>query len=70
MGLILAVGRVVSLSPAGGGDMVGLCPFHAEKTPSFRVNDRRYKCFGCGAKGGIRAWEELYPETVEDKDNG
>lgn len=68
MGLILAVGRVVSLSPAGGGDMVGLCPFHAEKTPSFRVNDRRYKCFGCGAKGGIRAWEELYPETVEDKD--
>jgi DNA primase len=29
------------------------CPFHAEKSPSFRVNDRKgiFKCFGCGKAG-------------------
>ena len=44
----------VSLRRAGRG-MVGLCPFHGEKTPSFNVNDEtgRYMCFGCGAKGDV-----------------
>lgn len=33
----------------------GLCYFHAEKTPSFKVFERkqRYKCFGCGASGDV-----------------
>lgn len=36
-----------------GVNLVGLCPFHNERTPSFNVNPSRniYKCFGCG-KGG------------------
>lgn len=36
-----------------GVNMIGLCPFHAEKTPSFTVSPTKgfYKCFGCG-KGG------------------
>ena len=36
-----------------GVNMIGLCPFHNEKTPSFTVSPSKnmYKCFGCG-KGG------------------
>jgi DNA primase len=36
-----------------GRRWVGLCPFHAEKTPSFGLNEENglFKCFGCG-KGG------------------
>lgn len=37
-----------------GKNLVGLCPFHAEKTGSFTVSPdtNSYKCFGCGAGGG------------------
>ncbi|GMW00897.1 MAG: hypothetical protein AMXMBFR84_20340 [Candidatus Hydrogenedentota bacterium] len=47
------VGAAVELKPSGSGRLVGLCPFHKEKTPSFSVNrDRQaYYCFGC-EKGG------------------
>ena len=36
-----------------GPDMEGLCPFHNEKTPSFKVSASKgiYKCFGCGKSG-------------------
>lgn len=36
-----------------GVNLIGLCPFHNEKTPSFTVSPSKnlYKCFGCG-KGG------------------
>ena len=30
-----------------------LCPFHAEKTPSFKVYDSSFHCFGCGAGGTV-----------------
>jgi DNA primase len=37
-----------------GVNLIGLCPFHNEKTPSFNVNPSRnlFKCFGCGKGGG------------------
>ena len=49
------VGAFVTLRPAGGGALVGLCPFHDEKTPSFRVTPARgfYHCFGCGEGGDV-----------------
>ncbi len=35
-----------------GNEMVGLCPFHNEKTPSFKISSKGfYKCFGCGKSG-------------------
>lgn len=37
----------------GGANLLGLCPFHKEKTPSFTVSPTKqfYHCFGCGAHG-------------------
>lgn len=64
------VGEFVALKKRGAG-MIGLCPFHNEKTPSFNVAPARgiYKCFGCG-KGGnsvnfVMEHEHLsYPEAL------
>lgn len=46
------VGDFVNLKRRGT-NLIGLCPFHNEKTPSFNVNIARniYKCFGCGRGG-------------------
>ena len=69
--LVQLVGRRVKLVRKGRV-MWGCCPFHAEKSPSFKVeNERRaYKCFGCGAGGDAFKWlietEGLsFPEAVE-----
>ncbi len=55
-----------------GGRMVGLCPFHDERTPSFSVNvdQKLYHCFGCGeggdAIGFVQQTEALdFPGAVE-----
>src|SRR3954466_2578298 len=55
--LVALVGRRVKLVRKGRV-MWGCCPFHAEKSPSFKVeNERRaYKCFGCGAGGDCFKW--------------
>ena len=50
--IVEVVADVVSLKKSGQG-FTGLCPFHNEKTPSFRVNPDMgiFKCFGCGEGG-------------------
>ena len=64
------VGSYVNLRRRGS-NLVGLCPFHNEKTPSFTLypENGSYYCFGCGAGGDvitfIRAIENLdYMEAV------
>jgi len=49
------VGSYVTLRRAGGGSLAGLCPFHDERTPSFRVTPARgfWHCFGCGEGGDV-----------------
>lgn len=65
------VGDFVSLKKRGV-NLLGLCPFHNEKTPSFTVSPAKgiYKCFGCGAAGSsvgfIMEHEHLsYPEALK-----
>ena len=50
--IVEVVGRHVTLKK-GGSNLMGLCPFHAEKSPSFSVSPVKqfYYCFGCGASG-------------------
>ena len=54
-----------------GSNLIGVCPFHKEKTPSFNVNPARniFKCFGCGKAGdSVRFIMEhehySYPEAL------
>lgn len=64
------VGDFVSLKKRGA-NLLGLCPFHNEKTPSFTVSPAKgiYKCFGCGKAGdSVRFMMEheafTYPEAL------
>ncbi|MDR3290121.1 MAG: DNA primase [Rickettsiales bacterium] len=66
------IGRFIPLKRTGGRVYKACCPFHAEKTPSFNVNDDMgiYKCFGCGKGGDIFSFvmehEHLnFKETIE-----
>ena len=54
-----------------GKNFLGLCPFHAEKKPSFTVNEEKqiFHCFGCGQGGNVLTFVMLYhnlnfPEAV------
>jgi DNA primase len=57
--IVQLVGTKVALKKAGR-IYRGLCPFHAEKTPSFTVDPERrtYHCFGCGVHGDVFTWME------------
>ncbi|HEX2593952.1 MAG TPA: DNA primase [Rhizomicrobium sp.] len=69
--LVQLVGRRVKLVRKGRA-FWGCCPFHGEKSASFKVeNERRtYKCFGCGVGGDAFKWLMetdgcSFPEAVE-----
>jgi len=71
LSIVDVVSEYVQLRRAGA-NFTGLCPFHAEKTPSFNVNPAReiFHCFGCGAGGNafsfIMRIEGLsFPEAVK-----
>lgn len=64
------VGDFVDLKKRGTS-LIGNCPFHNEKTPSFHVSVSKgiYKCFGCGAGGDslkfVMEHEKYpYPEAI------
>lgn len=65
------VGDYVNLKKRGA-NLLGLCPFHNEKTPSFTVSPAKgiYKCFGCGKAGSsvnfVMEHEHYsYPEALK-----
>src|SRR5579871_6927926 len=69
--IVEIIGAQVRLRRAGR-NLVGLCPFHNEKTPSFSVNAERgfFHCFGCGAGGSVfdfvmRTEGLSFPEAIE-----
>jgi len=45
-----------------GNNLIGLCPFHNEKTPSFYVHTNKgyFKCFGCGESGDTFSFIQKY----------
>ncbi|HEX9884770.1 MAG TPA: CHC2 zinc finger domain-containing protein, partial [Desulfobaccales bacterium] len=66
------VGQYVKLQ-VRGKNLVGLCPFHADTTPSFTVAPEKgiFHCFGCGAGGNIFSFLMQYhrlsfPEAVQE----
>ena len=52
--IVQVIGEYVALRRSGVNHL-GLCPFHAEKSPSFNVNSAKqmYHCFGCGKSGDV-----------------
>src|SRR5438477_1246853 len=66
------VSGYLALKKQGHDSLVGICPFHPEKTASFSVSPSKgvYYCFGCGEGGDaiafLRKVENLsFPEAVE-----
>jgi DNA primase len=69
--IVDVVGETVLLKKAGK-NYLGLCPFHAEKTPSFTVSPDKqmFYCFGCGEGGNVYSFlmkqqGMSFPEVVK-----
>ncbi len=70
--IVETVSRYVKLKKVGS-NYVGLCPFHAEKAPSFSVNPRKgfFHCFGCKASGDVFSFlmkieGKDFPEVLQE----
>jgi hypothetical protein len=50
------VAKDIPVRRAGRDEFIGLCPFHAERSPSFRVYRDHAFCFGCGWYGDQIGW--------------
>lgn len=59
--IVSYIGECIPLKKAGRNHK-GVCPFHAEKTPSFMVSDEKeiFHCFGCGEGGNIFSFVMKY----------
>jgi len=69
--IVRIVGEYVQLRQRGGQNMIGLCPFHKEKTGSFSVHQANqfFHCFGCGVSGDVYTFLQkieniTFPEAV------
>jgi DNA primase len=62
--IVQVVSQHLQLKKAGADRMVGICPFHSEKTASFSVTPSKqvYYCFGCGEGGDVFT----FVQKVED----
>ncbi|PIR60645.1 MAG: DNA primase, partial [Candidatus Pacebacteria bacterium CG10_big_fil_rev_8_21_14_0_10_45_6] len=70
--IVAVIGSRITLQGAGA-QFKGLCPFHAERSPSFFISPelQRYKCFGCGESGDVFNFLQKYDglsfqETLEE----
>ncbi|MDH5297688.1 MAG: DNA primase [Desulfobulbaceae bacterium] len=70
--IVAIIGECVNLQRSGP-NLKGLCPFHAEKSPSFMVNPERrsFHCFGCGEGGDVLSFMMKYhrlsfPEALQE----
>lgn len=66
------LGSYLQFTSSSGSSLKALCPFHAEKTPSFVVNrDRQnFHCFGCGKGGDVITFLQeheglTFPEALQ-----
>lgn len=69
--IVAFIGKYVALE-SHGPHYLGLCPFHNENTPSFKVTPKKniFKCFGCGASGDVIAFltkmGRSFPEAIKE----
>ncbi len=57
--------------PTARGELIGLCPFHEEKNPSFSYNFKKdeYNCFSCAAAGDlIKLWAHVHCPGMDEKE--